>query len=492
MPEPLDNMIYINEKLAVEAETKNLKDTVMITEHEILDQQVDLGATQGNLGNKSVFPIHDCQELHNAINDAAWTAGIRENVTETVVHGATVLDPTVSFDLPPIISNAMRTWDASPPNFNGKVAPPEGFVLNGSISLFGLDTLVADFYGYHGPPLESSDLSDSRIPVYQMAALRDDLRLSSLFPAAKDKEFDVIALKDVAITYQNMILDQTKVEGFTVEASIVFDESYGVVHDVLSKFLRFDNPSLRMSCGLQEPEEWHAPLEINAKPKPACDKLQLTSVGLTMTGYDTESYDENGEEVRGLTYGFGIFGTMHLVVPGSILPLEIEFEIEEADDSVSLEATLEGKWEHAFGISCLTLDEVSLGVTFDTQPPLQSLMFQVSATFEIGDTHVTLGGLYSTDGNFELSATLMNLDFHGLSAIFNHFFDDDLEMPEIDLFLGEATITISKHSGFSLVIHDLKIGEHTATDATVEIGSAGVLLRADLDGDILKINDFEI
>ncbi|KAI9649435.1 hypothetical protein NHQ30_002011 [Ciborinia camelliae] len=500
MAEGLENMVFINEKLAFEAEPTDFKDTIMITQSEILDRDIDLGAP--HLGKKSGFPNHNCHEMHDAINHAAWTAGIHDHITETVVHGAVVIDPTVSFDLPPVISSAMRTPNAPPPSATGKRAPPEGFLLSGSILLFGSDTLVADFYGYHGPRPDTYGYGNSRIPVYQMAVLQDDLRLSSIIPAAKGKEFDAIALKDVTITYQNMILDKTKSEGFTMEASIVFDESYGAVHDVLSNFLGFNDPTLRMSCVLQDIAEWHAPMEINSfrlsgtftdsKPKPACDKLQLTSVGLTMTGYDTASYNENGEEVRGLSYGFGLFGTMHLVVPGSILPLEMAFKIEEWEDCVSLGATLEGKWEHAFGISCLTLDKVKLGVMFDVHAPLQTLMFQVSATFEIGDTHVTLGGLYSTDGNFELSATLRDLDFHGLSAIFSHFFDDDLDMPEIDLFLGEATITISKHSGFSLVIHDLAIGDHTAADAVVEIGSAGVLLRADLDGDILNINDVEI
>lgn len=79
----------------------------------------------------------------------------------------------------------------------------------------------------------------------------------------------------------------------------------------------------------------------------------MTTVGLTMIGYDNGSYDEDGEEVRGFSYGFEVFGPMHLVIPRSILKLKMALEIEECDDCVSLEATLEGKWEHAFDISFL-------------------------------------------------------------------------------------------------------------------------------------------
>ena len=158
-----------------------------------------------------------------------------------------------------------------------------------------------------------------------------------------------------------MLLDPTKIEGLTLEATIHFDESYGQLHDVLSRFLGFNEPSLHATCGLEGTYSWTMPPSIlsfrltgtflDCKPNPPCDKLQLTSVGLSLIGYHTTGSERNQD----MTYGYGIFGTMEIIVPQSPLPLELEFLIEEAGDEVYLEGSVYGAWEHAFGISGLTV-----------------------------------------------------------------------------------------------------------------------------------------
>jgi len=191
-------VLFLNEKqIFADTPSSFSKDVLTITQTEIIDIDVD-SATRGQFE----FPQHDCHELHHAINHDAWKAGIYDHITEHVIHGAIVTDPTVSFELPSVIGSVERTPNAPPPTLLGKKAPPEGFLLNGSISLFGMDSLIADFYGYHGPLPEFLGFGESRVPIYQMATLQDDLRLSSIFPSAKGQEFDIIALKDVAITYQ--------------------------------------------------------------------------------------------------------------------------------------------------------------------------------------------------------------------------------------------------------------------------------------------------
>ena len=63
---------------------------------------------------------------------------------------------------------------------------------------------------------------------------------------------------------------------------------------------------------------------------------------------------------------------------------------------------------------------------------------------------------------------------------------------DIDIYIDAATVTIAKGTGFSLVVHDLRMGEHIASDGVIEVGSKGVMLKANIDGDSLKIDDFEI
>ena len=57
----------------------------------------------------------------------------------------------------------------------------------------------------------------------------------------------------------------------------------------------------------------------------------------------------------GRAFGYALFGTVHLNVPGLAVPFEMAFEIEETAGSVSLQAKVDGEWEHAFGVAQLTV-----------------------------------------------------------------------------------------------------------------------------------------
>ena len=81
----------------------------------------------------------------------------------------------------------------------------------------------------------------------------------------------------------------------------------------------------------------------DAKPKPPCDKFQLTSIGARLIWYHTVKPDLEENLVDGRAFGYALFGTIHLTVPGSAVPLEMAL------------ATLDGEWEHAFGVSQLTV-----------------------------------------------------------------------------------------------------------------------------------------
>ena len=80
-----------------------------------------------------------------------------------------------------------------------------------------------------------------------------------------------------------------------------------------------------------------------------------------------------------------------------------------------------------------------MAVEFQADQPLKTLKFQVSAMLEFGSSLVSLTGFYSTEGDYLLSATFEHLSFDGLSDVFNHFFDDHLTIPDIDIFVGAAT-----------------------------------------------------
>ena len=138
---------------------------------------------------------------------AAWTAGIEGHETVTI-HKANIIAPTISFAPPPHLLGVIKCPDTGVTRDkerqiqggSGNVAPESGFILTGSIKLFGIDSLTADFYSHHGPPPAWVDPDEE--PIYQMAVLKDDLRISSIVPEFSGAQFDFICLKDVSLVYQ--------------------------------------------------------------------------------------------------------------------------------------------------------------------------------------------------------------------------------------------------------------------------------------------------
>lgn len=161
-----------------------------------------------------------------------------------------------------------------------------------------------------------------------------------------------------------MPLDLTKVVGFTLEADIIFDESYGKLHDVLTDFLGVPEPSLHLECGLPGPQDWHEPLDVSSFVLTGvfpdislslCEGASLTKVGARVIGYHVIRHDDEGDIHSEHDYGFGVFGNLHLLMPGSITPMDFEFDISSMAGTLTMTGELDAHWDHAFGISALTV-----------------------------------------------------------------------------------------------------------------------------------------
>ncbi len=177
--------------------------------------------------------------------------------------------------------------------------------------------------------------------------------------------FSGFTATDRFISVKNAPVDSSKIVGLTVETDITFDASLGQVHDVLSSFLGMDKPSLRASVGFGGFSGWHSPLSassfqlngvfLDAAPKSPCNKIAWTKIGAKLTGSNQVSFGQDGQVVREKTFGYGLFGGLHVTVPWSQLPLEMEFDIEPMGDLAKLSATADKPLDHAFGISNLTV-----------------------------------------------------------------------------------------------------------------------------------------
>lgn len=252
---------------------------------------------------------------------------------------------------------------------------PEGFVLSGSINLFG-SSLVADYYEYHGPI--PSDLPPD--PVYQLAILKVDLKLPDIVPELRGTAFDDIALTDVMVTYQSASLDKTKLVGWTFEANLTIGKETGALYDVLTAALGVTELDVHLSVNLGGvgDQGWQRSVVIRSfvlegtLPKVSvspCEGVTLTQLGVRLLGIRTQS---SLGEPSTLSFGFSVFGDIQLKVPHVLLPLQASFEIAELWGSVRLAATLKGDiWTDAFGIHGLNASDcilVRLAVTDHCTP----------------------------------------------------------------------------------------------------------------------------
>jgi hypothetical protein len=115
-----------------------------------------------------------------------------------VVHGANIISPKVCSQPSGFLADLTngQNVDTEPSSNN--------FVLTGKVQLFNREDLTVEFYSYHGPAPEGETLKDGEAPVYQMAVLDQDkkLTIANLVPNFTGTMFDSIGIENITFIYQ--------------------------------------------------------------------------------------------------------------------------------------------------------------------------------------------------------------------------------------------------------------------------------------------------
>jgi hypothetical protein len=239
--------------------------------------------------------------------------------------------------------------------------PSEGFVLQGDVEIFGT-SIIGQLEKWMGPP-PADVVVGIDPPCWERVTLPGDFHLSTLLPLLKDTPYDIITFRNVAIWQQNCEFDKTRAVGWHFDADWVIDASCGILHDVLRTVLQVDKPVLRIRMGLGMDQQWNAPIDVHSftlegtfagltlSPIPG---LQLTSIGVRLLGI--RGFELSPTPHSTLSYGFDIFGTMSIDVPGSIIPLNLTYNMGVASGHVSISAELSGDiWRDALGVQNLNV-----------------------------------------------------------------------------------------------------------------------------------------
>ena len=124
--------------------------------------------------------------------------------------------------------------------------------------------------------------------------------------------------------------------------------------------------------------------------------------------------------------------------------------------------------------------------------PWNSFEFDVSAAFQYKSTGAIFSGSYASGGAFELTATLQKFDVNSISHLFDFISRNTISIPEVDIKVGSATISISSGKALSIDLQNVEIAGHTAVNASLAINPTGVLLRGDLDSNAITFGDVEL
>ncbi|KAI0643226.1 hypothetical protein C8Q79DRAFT_915601 [Trametes meyenii] len=379
-------------------------------------------------------------------------------------------------------------------------APPStGFMLEGNIKLFGIEKYDVALQSWHGPPPPGIDVG-SDIPVYQRVQLQDAC-LCDLVPLLEGTPFADIEFTNITITYQNYQFVQNMLPGWTITTELGVGEKsaelYRILHDVLgysdanvqlqaSVYLGLGHswtgrpqvPSFVVTGVLDVASQINEVRQDTTQPGGVqlCAGVTLSRVGVSIYGVSIPTFGLNSTEHT--QYGFKVFGDMHVGVPGSVTPLDLDFEMTEFSGAVDLFATVKGGlWKNAFGTG-IDLDMVQLSASFPISS-IKELACSVRAHFQAESASALITGSFTIGGGYSLSAYVEDLGCEGIVDLFRHYTGEELSLPShVDVTIGSASIAIEKGAGLYIEVDRLAFDSYEANSAVVQLSSKGVRVRA--------------
>ncbi|EFX02389.1 hypothetical protein CMQ_2438 [Grosmannia clavigera kw1407] len=369
----------------------------------------------------------------------------------------------------------------------------QDFSLQGDIALFGNPDLTATLKVWQGPLPPSVTGSVSLIPCAELATLKQDqLRLSLVAPGLAGTSFDDIVFQKAQIFHQNCAIDPKRSVGWNIDADWVIDASCGTLHAVLVRLLGVDRPTLRMHGELGPSQKWTALLDFQSITLEGqfagLDVVRSAPAGLQFTTLGVRLLGAPGVPGNAMKYSYAAFGTLHLDIPESTAPLELSYDIHEANGEAILQAQLGSAWSNAFGVTGLTISTASFTTKLSVESPWEHAEFDVSASFKHKDTQIDFQGTYAPGGAFDLKATVAPFDISIIGNVFDAFHGCAISVPDIDVKIQSATFSIVSGKGLEVHLNNVELADHTAATAVLTDSPDGVVIRGDL-GDKVELDD---
>ncbi len=255
-------------------------------------------------------------------------------------------------------------------------APQASVAIAGDAKLFGLLPARVLVYEHPGTSVQ---------PYMDIMCLKTDapdqlFSLGHVFPSLKDSPLDAIALKDPMFAYQAELfsdLGPGRFAGTYFETRVVFRGVLAPVSDFLRDFFNQADPGIRFSAWLCQERKYDSflpPASIALQGSldnislRVLGVLEFRRLGIEVVGNQAWSVKEQRMAWR---LGYGFFGELNLSVPGTVMPLQVAYRLQELGGAWQLDLRLRnGEWTDIFGVKGLSVSHDRTQGPVENQAPL--------------------------------------------------------------------------------------------------------------------------
>lgn len=234
-------------------------------------------------------------------------------------------------------------------------AVPPGFVLTGDIHLFGL--LPAKLYSFQGTASDGG--------VHEIVTISDPLVIGTLFPSTINGDFGSLRFENVQFTYNDGTTVTGQGPGTWFEGDVSFEGPLQPIADVLKNVFHQSVPKLRVAYFVGANNDWTTlAMMEDFRISGTLDDISVTLGNVVKFTSLTVQIDVNtittaAPYSKNKRMSYGLVGTALLTVPGSVVPLTIDFRMGLDGHLVLFDLTLQDKaWDDAFGIPGLSVSRI--------------------------------------------------------------------------------------------------------------------------------------
>lgn len=87
---------------------------------------------------------------------------------------------------------------------------------------------------------------------------------------------------------------------------------------------------------------------------------------------------------------------------------------------------------------------------------------------------------------------IYNVRFDTIEALFERVSKNSLSLPDVDITIGTARLSIASGKGLDIALDKVAIGDYTSVNAGLTITSHNVTLRGDLTSDVIHFGEVEL